>query len=196
MTAGSRTEARVLFSFLLALGVACDAEDGGDDVQGGTADEGGTNGDGGDDGDGADTAATGDAGSAGGTMEVSFSVGGTVSDSSNLVDPLVGTVYGGIFRTADVGATGPREGAEQVAFVEVTDVDLTSGTATSVMWTSEPVPADTYTFLGFFDVDGSSTGVEEKDPEEGDPVTLPTVNKVIVEDGGAAQLEVRFDLVL
>lgn len=196
MTADSRTDARVVFSLLLSLGlgVACDAEDDGDGdggMQGGTADEGGSDGDG--DGDGAET---GDAGSAGGTMEISFSVGGTVSSSSNLVDPLVGTVYGGVFRTADVGATGPREGAEQVAFLEVTDVDLTSGTATSVMWTSEPVPADTYTFLGFFDVDGSSTGVEEKDPEEGDPVTLPTVNKVTVEDGGAAQLEVRFDLVL
>lgn len=194
MTAGSRTDARVLGSLLLALGVACDTEDGADDgVQAGSADEAGSADD---DESGDDSAATDDAGSVGGTMEISFSVGGTVSDSSNLVDPLVGTVYGGIFRTADVGATGPREGAEQVAFVEVTDVDLTSGAATSVMWTSEPVPADTYTFLGFFDVDGSSTGVEEKDPEDGDPVTLPTVNKVTVADGGAAQLQVRFDLVL
>jgi hypothetical protein len=195
MTVGSRTE-RGLLVLALAVGLACDAGD--DDEVGGqdSAAEGGTVGD--DDGDGG-TEAEGDTGGAsadGGTMELSFMVGGTVSGSSNLVDPLVGTVYGGIFRTADVGATGPREGAEQVAFVEATAVDLTAGTATAVMWTSEPLPPDTYTFLGFFDVDGSSTGAEDKDPEEGDPVTLPTANKVTVEDGAAAQLQVRFDLVL
>jgi hypothetical protein len=196
MTAAFRTERRLVLAAALALGLACDTADDMDD--GGQDDAADGSGDDGDDGDdGADDGGTTEGASAdGGTMAVSFTVGGTVADSTKLVDPLTGTVYGGIFRTAEVGATGPREGAVQVAFVEATGVDLTTGTATMVMWTSEPLPPDTYTFLGFFDVDGSSTMLEEKDPEEGDPVTLPTANKVTVEDGAAAQLEVRFDLVL
>ena len=177
----------VLLAAALAVGCASEGDD--------PTDEGG----GGDDlpaDDGADDGGSEGTAAEGGTIEMSFALGGAAVGSSNLVDPPVGTVFGGIYRTADVGATGPREGAEQIAYVEATGVDLSSGSASAVVWTSEPLPPDLYTFLGFLDVDGSSVDVEEKEPESGDPVTLPTVNKIEVEAGAASELLVSFDLVL
>jgi hypothetical protein len=187
----SNGRARVVLCLAAALAVGCSAEadDGGDEDGGG--DDALT-----DDGAPASESGSDDAAAEGGTIELSVTLGGAAVDSSNLVDPPIGTVFGGIFRSADVGATGPREGAEQFAFVEVTGVDLSSGAASAVVWTSEPLPPDTYIFLGFFDVDDSSAGAEEKEPESGDPVTLPSVNKVEVEAGATAQMVASFDLVL
>jgi hypothetical protein len=185
MTAATRPEwmrATILALATLAVGCA-DGEDEGDGDD--AADD--------DDGDGG---SGDDAPADGGMMRVTFTLGGSVSGSPNLVDPLMGSCYGGIYRTADVGATGPRDGAEQVAYAEAMNVDLTSETVSTASWTSEPLPPDSYTFLGFFDVDGSSSATEDKDPEEGDPVTLPSANKVTVEVGATAELVVRFDLVL
>jgi hypothetical protein len=172
---------------VVSIGCADTDDDGDDDA----ADDDAADDDAADDDDsGSDSAADG------GMMRLTFSVGGSVAGSPNLVDPLLGTAYGGIFRTADVGATGPREGAEQVAYAEAVGVDLTSAMVSTASWTSEPLPPDSYTFLGFLDVDGSSSGTDEKDPEEGDPVTLPSANKVTIETGTTAELVVRFDLVL
>ncbi len=189
MTAATRPEwTRAIIVTLALTAVGCaDGDDEGDGED--TADDAADDAD--DDGSSGD-----DAPADGGMMRVTFSVGGSVAGSPNLVDPLMGSCYGGIYRTADVGATGPREGAEQVAYAEAMGVDLTSAMVSTASWTSEPLPPDSYTFLGFFDVDGSSSATEEKDPEEGDPVTLPSANKVTIETGATAELVVRFDLVL
>lgn len=130
----------------------------------------------------------------GGEVALRFTVPEGVRSSASLVDPLSGAVYGQLFLSADVSITGPREGAAEFGAVEVTGVDLTSAQETEVMWTSDPIPPGMYTFLGFFDVDGN--GEMTRDPEEGDPVTLPTVNKFVIEDGMTTELTVSFDLIL
>ena len=131
-----------------------------------------------------------------GQVALRFEVTGTVRESSNLEDELDGSIYGALFKSADVSITGPREDAEQFGSVEAADIDLTAAdTVTEVVWTSEGLEPGQYTFLGYFDVDGSSDGLEERDPESGDPVTLPTVNKFTIEAGETVELTVRFDLV-
>ena len=74
-------------------------------------------------------------------------------------------------------------------------LDGVFGVLTNVVWTSEGLAPGQYTFLGYFDVDGSSDGQEERDPDSGDPVTLPTVNKFTIEAGETVEITVRFDLV-
>jgi hypothetical protein len=51
-----------------------------------------------------------------------------------------------------------------------------------------------YVFLGFYDVD--SNGSETKDPDAGDPVTLPSVNKFDITADERTDVTIRFDLVL
>ena len=130
----------------------------------------------------------------GGDVALRFTVPEGVRSSANLVDPLSGAIYGQLFLSADVSITGPRDGAEEFGSVEVTGVDLTAAPETEVMWTSEAIPPGMYTFLGFFDVDGN--GEMTRSPEEGDPVTLPTVNKFVIEDAVTTDLTVSFDLIL
>jgi hypothetical protein len=125
-----------------------------------------------------------------------FLVSSTVRDSSGLEDELTGVVYGGVFRSAQVGGTGPRDDAVLYASVELADVDLTTEMISAGEWTSDELVVDTYTFLGFFDVDASSLGSPEPDPEDGDPVTLPTVNQFTIEEGMVVDIDVQFDLVL
>lgn len=130
----------------------------------------------------------------GGTAVLKFSVTSTVSSSPNLTDPLSGPVYGALWLTEEVNVTGPIDGAVSQGSVEVTGVDLTSASESSATWTSEKLAPRQYTFLGFFDVDGN--GSETRDPDAGDPVTLPVTNKFDIVDGEETPLTVKFDLVL
>lgn len=182
---------RLLACGAVSAGVGCDSADE-------TADEGVANG--GDDeadaGSDADSDEGLDPATATGQVAFRFEISSTVIGSVNLTDELTGSIYGGVFLTADVSITGPREGATQLASVEAHDIDLTADRAVSELaWTSDGLEPGDYTFLGYFDVDGSSDDIEDKDPEMGDPVTLPTVNKFTVEAGQTGELTVRFDLV-
>ena len=132
-----------------------------------------------------------------GQVSMRFEVSSTVTGSVNLVDELTGSIYGDLFLSADVSTIGPSDDAERFGAVEIHDVDLTGEDAvTEVLWTSDPLPPGDYTFLGFFDVDVSSLGSDEFEPESGDPVTLPTVNKFTITADETVELVVRFDLVL
>lgn len=105
-----------------------------------------------------------------GQLDIRFAPSSTVR-GSELKAPLRGTVYGSVFRAQDVKITGPIEGAEAVASLEVPDVDVTEGP-------SEPyrldvdLPAGSYQILGFLDIDGDADP-DAPDPDEGDPVMIP-----------------------
>lgn len=129
-----------------------------------------------------------------GTIELSFSVARGVRRNPNLEDEFLGSVYGSIFRRADVTVTGPMDGAESFGDVEVAGVDLREDEVSAQVWLSEPLPPDDYVFLGFYDIDGN--GAESKDPDAGDPVTIPTANEFDIRADEAIGLKVRFDLLL
>ena len=129
-----------------------------------------------------------------GTVELSFSVARGVRRNPNLEDEFLGSVYGSIFRRADVTVTGPMDGAETFGNVEVTNVDLREDEVSMQVWLSEPLPPDDYVFLGFYDIDGN--GAESRDPDAGDPVTIPTANEFDIRADEGIGLKVRFDLLL
>jgi len=110
-----------------------------------------------------------------------------------LVDPLVGSVYGDLYLTSEVTITGPTEDAVAFASIVLDDVDLSKLDVSAVSWTSEPLPAGDYTFLGMFDLDGNFEQTDNG-PDPGDPVTLPTQAFDIVE-GQDTAFTVMFDLV-
>ena len=141
-------------------------------------------------GEGADP--TGNAG--GSVVSLRFSVPMGVRSSANLEDELVGTVYGSIFLSEDVSVSGPIDGAESVASVEVVDVDLREQEQSEATWMSDPLLPGMYTFLGFYDVDANGDDVRE--PDDGDPVTLPSINAFTLVEGQDHELVVSFDLVL
>lgn len=128
-----------------------------------------------------------------GTATMTFSVSNGARQSPALVDPLKGSVYGALYRQEDVTVTGPIDGAMEIASVEVADVDLTTADVSSASWQSEPIEAGSYVFLGFYDVDGN--GADSREPDSGDPVTLPSVNKFDVTAGEETTLTASFDLV-
>lgn len=129
----------------------------------------------------------------GGTVQLTFSATNGVKKSPNLKDPLVGVVYGALWKSEDVAVLGPVDGAIDVGGVEVANVDTSGDGPSTAMWTSEPLPPGEYIFLGFFDVDGN--GSESKSPDPGDPVTLPFTNKFVIEETKTTPFEVVFELV-
>lgn len=180
----------LVVSFICLLGlVACESSDTGDQ-SGQVGDTTGT-----DTLSGTGDAPLGDTQAVAGSGKVlmSFSATNGVKKSPNLTDPLTGTVYGALWKSEDVAVLGPVDGAEDVGGVEVANVDTTEEGPSTTTWTSEPLPAGEYIFLGFFDVDGN--GAESKSPDPGDPVTLPFTNKFVVEDNQTTPLEVVFELV-
>lgn len=128
-----------------------------------------------------------------GTVRLDFSVSNGVRENTNLVDPLKGAIYASLFRAEEVTATGPIEGAESYGDVEVYGVDVTTDEVSAQTWASGEMEPATYRFLGFFDVDGN--GDESRDPDGGDPVTLPSVNEFEVLVGEEIQSTIRFDLI-
>lgn len=126
------------------------------------------------------------------TVTISFTLPEGVRSNPNLVDPPQGTVYGQLFRYAEVSVTGPKDGAEPFDDVEV-DIDLREVDVSAETWTSGALPADVYVFLGFFDVDGN--GADDPDPDNGDPVPLATTNDFTIVDGEATTLVAQFDIV-
>ncbi|GMV15597.1 MAG: hypothetical protein HS104_04435 [Polyangiaceae bacterium] len=128
-----------------------------------------------------------------GTATLSFAVTNGVKVNPNLVDPLKGDIYGALYLAADVTLVGPKEGAADKGSVELTNVDLTSAAQSAETWKSAPLPPAEYMFLGFMDLDGN--GATTREPEAGDPVTLP-INKFTIEAGKNVDVAVQFDLVL
>jgi hypothetical protein len=128
-----------------------------------------------------------------GSLALAFSVTNGVKVNPNLVDPLTGTIYGAVFLASEVTLTGPKDGVEEKASVQLDAVDLTTASVSADKWQSEPLPVDKYIFLGFMDLDGN--GAETHEPDAGDPVTLPINDFDVVADQ-TVDITVQFDLVL
>lgn len=127
-----------------------------------------------------------------GTAVLRFAI--TDDTRQSITDPPMGRAYGSVYLREDVSLTGPRTGAvEQVSDIDV-PVDVRNA-ATSEGGLTTPVltVGSEYVFLGFFDVDGN--GSTTKEPEAGDPVTLPITNTFTVKDTGPTEVRVVFDLV-
>lgn len=139
--------------------------------------------------DGSTTAA------ASGAVVLRFAVPNGARESPNLKSPLVGAIYGAIFRTEDVTLTGPVDGAETFGgSIEVLNVDVQTVDVSESSWTSGPIPPGEYTFLGFYDLNGN--GAEQDNPDAGDLATLPSVNKFTITEGQQVELVASFDIVL
>jgi hypothetical protein len=128
-----------------------------------------------------------------GDATLTFSVTNGVRENPTLEDPLIGAIYGNLFLTEEVTITGPVDGAVELGSVELTGVDLEAATETEA-WQTPLLAEGSYTFLGFFDVDGN--GGESYQPDPGDPVTLPVTNVFEVRAGETTELAAMFDLVL
>lgn len=127
-----------------------------------------------------------------GTAKLSFSVTNGVKVNPNLTDPLQGNIYGALFLADDVALTGPKEGAEDKASVEVLGVDLEAADVSAQTWTSPALPPGVYIFLGFMDLDDN--GAETREPDVGDPVTLP-INEFEIKADEEVPVQIAFDLV-
>lgn len=123
-----------------------------------------------------------------------FGVTNGVRQSPNLHDPLMGPVYGQLFKSSEVTLTGPIDGATEYGSIEVTAVDLTTAETAGTFMT-DPLPANDYTFLGFFDVDNN--GMTDRSPDAGDPVTIPITNTFTItgQETAPVDLTVMFDFV-
>ncbi|HWB75813.1 MAG TPA: hypothetical protein VG755_12685 [Nannocystaceae bacterium] len=170
-----RVGAVILFAALAAACSADSSNEGSSDDSSGAADESSSGG-----------------ASATGTVTLTFSVSNGVRMGPTLMDPLMGGIYGDLYLTADVALTGPVDGAVPITSVAVEGVDLTTAETTTQSWTSEPLPPDSYTFLGMFDVDGNFEATHN--PEMGDPVTLTNQDFDVVADQDTPFL-VTFELV-
>jgi hypothetical protein len=128
-----------------------------------------------------------------GTVHIRFKVTNTVRASRNLDAELVGNIYGSLFYAEEVTITGPIDGAADLGVdIELAAVDLRMDDTSTDSWISPELEPRDYIFLGFYDVDGN--GATSKDPDSGDPVTLPT-NAFTVEAGKKTPHVVPFDLV-
>ena len=105
-----------------------------------------------------------------GEMQVTFQPSSTVR-GSDLKAPLKGDVYGSVYRASDVKITGPIEGAEEVAAIEIPGVDVVDGPSKAYPLGVD-LPAGSYQILGFMDIDGNADP-NAPEPDEGDPVMIP-----------------------
>jgi hypothetical protein len=128
----------------------------------------------------------------GGTAQFRFTLSDMVKNSSNLHDPLIGTVHGNVFLYEDVTITGPRDGAKGLQDVVVDNVDLRTVQTSTANFITKSLEPNTYVFLGFFDLDNNG---QTGDPDPGDPVTLALTNKFDIVEGMQAVRAVIFELV-
>lgn len=115
----------------------------------------------------------------------------TAISPSGMTD-IKGTVYGDIFLSEDVSLVGPSDEAMDFGSVAVA-IDLTTMQVSTQAFTTVDLAPNRYTFLGFFDL-GDKTMPSKRDPQTGDPVTLPLTNKFTIESNKQSELTVVFDL--
>ncbi|MCA9658627.1 MAG: hypothetical protein KC486_09800 [Myxococcales bacterium] len=115
-----------------------------------------------------------------------------VRESASLDGELVGPVFVRVFRADDVGLTGPKNGAEPVASIDLAEVDLRDGPSDAHLLDVE-LPAGDYQFLGFMDIDGNADP-DGPSPDTNDPVIIPgQVRKLACQQQPA---QVNFPLLL
>ena len=124
-----------------------------------------------------------------GQLALRFDIDADYRDAMD--EPALGHFRGSFWRSDEVEAIGPIEGAEDLGSISVDNIDLT-GDATAVLFTSEPLPPIEVTVLGFLDSDGNMDP-DNPDPDKKDPVTLPNDNEFLVVAGETTEVEVLFD---
>lgn len=107
-----------------------------------------------------------------GHFHVRFDASSTVRNSTSLTHPLIGNVWGSVYRSTDVTVVGPNEGAEPVASFHFENVDVRDGLSPVTYDIPELLPGGEYQILGFMDIDGNADPLNA-DPDEGDPVFIP-----------------------
>lgn len=107
---------------------------------------------------------------AAGRFDVKFEASAAVR-GAKLKAPLKGTVYGSVYKAADVRITGPIDGAKPVANFTFPGVDSTAGPSKAFPIDTQ-LPTGAYQILGFMDIDGN-TNPASPDPDVGDPVFIP-----------------------
>lgn len=124
-----------------------------------------------------------------GDLAIAFEMDG---DYINKMDEEpIGAFRGSIYRADDVEGTGPVEGAEALADIDV-EVDLTpDGAETGVLTTVSDLPPEWVTILGFLDTDDNADP-KAPDPDSKDPVTLPGENEFEVVAGTETTAVVYF----
>jgi hypothetical protein len=107
-----------------------------------------------------------------GRFHVRFDASTTVRNSAALTSPLMGNVWGSVYRSTDVTIVGPNEGAEPVASFAFEAVDVREGLSPTTYDIPELLAGGEYQILGFMDIDGNADPASP-DPDEGDPVFIP-----------------------
>lgn len=105
-----------------------------------------------------------------GRLSVTYQASSTVLGTETKA-PLRGHLYGSVYRAEDVKITGPIDGAEPVATIDIEQIDVTEGPTDPIV-IDEVLPAGSYQILGFLDIDGDADP-GAPDPDEGDPVMIP-----------------------
>jgi hypothetical protein len=106
----------------------------------------------------------------------------------------VGVFYGAFWRGSEVTSLGPDDGAQDLGAIRVDPLDLRDGGGpTTVLFTSELLPAEEVVVLGFLDSDGNADP-DDPGPDAKDPVTLPNDNDFDVLGGQTTTVEVFFGL--
>jgi len=125
-----------------------------------------------------------------GTFAVRFQID---SDwQAEMEEEAAGPFWGSVFDAWDVDSTGPTEGTEAIASIELEHLDLSDGGPTEVLWTSEAIDLERICILGFLDSDGNADP-EDPDPDSKDPVTLPNDNKFYTVFGAESEITVWFE---
>lgn len=107
-----------------------------------------------------------------GRFHIRFDASTTVRNSALLTSPLVGNVWGSIYRAEDVTIVGPNEGASPVASFAFENVDIQGGLSAETYVIDTLIPGGNYQILGFMDIDRNAD-LANADPDEGDPVAIP-----------------------
>jgi hypothetical protein len=107
-----------------------------------------------------------------GEFVFTFKASTTIANDRNLKAPLIGNIYGSVYRAADVTIRGPNEGTEAVADFRYEGVDVRNPSTLKAYRLPVQLPAGEYQVLGFMDIDGNADPAAP-DPDTGDPVMIP-----------------------
>jgi hypothetical protein len=139
---------------------------------------------------GSDSAAGDDSGTADtgpGSLRISFEMEADLIPS--LETEPVGLFSGSIYAEADATATGPVEGASSLEDIEIA-IDLSgTGGPTEALYTTGQLASGIVWVLGCLDLTADGCG----DP--GDPITIPSENKVIIEASAETPFTVQMNMI-
>jgi hypothetical protein len=106
----------------------------------------------------------------------------------------VGPFWGSVYLADDVTGVGPVDGAESLESISAVVVDMRDGGGpTGVLITTGALPTGWVTILGFVDTDANADS-EDPDPDNKDPVTVPSQNEFEVLERRESEAMVVFNL--